>query len=73
MFNFVGGLGGITVPLVIGYLAQDYGFGPALIYIAAVALIGALSYILLVGEVKRIAEPEESRNGLRPLETPQSK
>jgi len=52
--NFVGGLGGITVPLVIGYLAQDYGFGPALVYISAVALIGALSYILLVGDVKRV-------------------
>ncbi len=54
MFNFVGGLGGITVPLVIGYLAEDYGFGPALVYISAVALIGALSYLLLVGEVKRV-------------------
>ncbi len=38
----------------IGYLAQDYGFGPALVYISAVALIGALSYILLVGDVKRV-------------------
>lgn len=54
MFNFVGGTGGITVPLVIGYLAQDYGFGPALVYISVVALIGALSYILLVGDVKRV-------------------
>ncbi|ANE76931.1 MFS transporter [Dickeya solani] len=54
VFNFVGGLGGITVPLIIGYLAQDYGFAPALTYIACVALVGALSYILLVGEVKRV-------------------
>ncbi|MEB5974370.1 MFS transporter [Pantoea dispersa] len=54
MFNFIGGLGGITVPLVVGYLAQDYGFAPALVYISAVALIGALSYILLVGEVQRV-------------------
>lgn len=54
VFNFVGGLGGITVPLIIGYLAQDYGFAPALTYIAGVALVGALSYILLVGEVKRV-------------------
>lgn len=56
VFNFVGGLGGITVPLVVGYLAQDYGFAPALIYIAVVALLGALSYLLLVGEVKRVGE-----------------
>ncbi len=45
VFNFAGGLGGITVPLVVGYLAQGYGFAPALVYISAVALIGALSYI----------------------------
>ncbi|MEC5320151.1 MFS transporter [Brenneria populi subsp. brevivirga] len=54
LFNFVGGLGGITVPLIIGYLAQDYGFSPALTYIAGVALIGALSYIFLVGKVERV-------------------
>ncbi|EIQ16950.1 D-galactonate transporter [Shigella flexneri K-315] len=41
-------------PLVVGYLAQGYGFAPALVYISAVALIGALSYILLVGDVKRV-------------------
>ena len=54
VFNVAGGLGGITVPLVVGYLAQGYGFAPALVYISAVALIGALSYILLVGDVKRV-------------------
>lgn len=53
VFNFAGGLGGITVPLVVG-TAQGYGFAPALVYISAVALIGALSYILLVGDVKRV-------------------
>ena len=42
------------VLLVVGYLAQGYGFAPALVYISAVALIGALSYILLVGDVKRV-------------------
>lgn len=56
VFNLAGGLGGITVPLVVGYLAQDYGFAPSLIYISAVALLGALSYIFLVGEVKRVGD-----------------
>ncbi|MDX7987609.1 MFS transporter [Xenorhabdus sp. 12] len=54
IFNFIGGLGGITVPLVVGYLAQHYGFAPALVYISVVALIGAISYIFLVGEIKRV-------------------
>lgn len=56
VFNFIGGLGGITVPLVVGYLAEDYGFAPSLMYIAIVALIGALSYIFIVGKVERIKE-----------------
>lgn len=47
-------LRGITVSLVVGYLAQGYGFAPALVYISAVALIGARSYILLVGEAERV-------------------
>ncbi|PHM45825.1 permease [Xenorhabdus mauleonii] len=54
IFNFIGGLGGITVPLVVGYLAQNHGFSPALVYISVVALIGSFSYIFLVGEIKRI-------------------
>ncbi|PHM73419.1 MFS transporter [Xenorhabdus kozodoii] len=54
VFNFVGGLGGISVPLVIGYLAQSYGFAPALVYISVVTLMGALSYIFLVGKVTRV-------------------
>ncbi|MBC8953614.1 permease [Xenorhabdus sp. PB62.4] len=54
VFNFVGGLGGITVPLVVGYLAQNYGFAPALVYISVIALISAFSYIFLVGDVKRV-------------------
>ena len=53
VFNFVGGLGGITVPLVIGYGA-GLRLWPGPVYISAVALIGALSYILLVGDVKRV-------------------
>ncbi|EDS92998.1 D-galactonate transport [Escherichia albertii TW07627] len=36
------------------FVAQGYGFASALVYISAVALIGALSYILLVGDVKRV-------------------
>lgn len=56
VFNLAGGLGGITVPLVVGYLAQYYGFAPSLIYISVVALLGALSYIFLVGEIKRVGD-----------------
>ena len=53
VFNFVGGRAGSPCRWS-SVTAQDYGFGPALVYISAVALIGALSYILLVGDVKRV-------------------
>jgi ACS family D-galactonate transporter-like MFS transporter len=56
VFNFIGGLSGISVPIIIGYLARDYGFSAGLTYIAIVALIGAMSYVFLVGSVERLAD-----------------
>ncbi|WP_245200467.1 MFS transporter [Herbaspirillum sp. LeCh32-8] len=53
-FNFIGNLSAITTPLVIGWVVNRAGFAPAIAYIAALALLGALSYILLVGKVERI-------------------
>lgn len=54
VFNFIGGLASIIVPIVIGFLAKGGNFAPALVFIAALALLGALSYIFLVGKVERI-------------------
>ncbi|MBY0197890.1 MFS transporter [Priestia megaterium] len=54
VFNFIGGLASIIVPIVIGFLAKGGSFAPALVFIAALALLGALSYIFLVGKVERI-------------------
>ena len=53
-FNFIGNLSAIATPIVIGFLATGDSFAPAITYIALLALIGALSYILLVGKVERI-------------------
>ncbi len=53
-FNFIGGLATIVVPIVIGYLVKNGDFSPALIFIGALALVGALSYVFLVGKVERI-------------------
>nr|WP_187202618.1 D-galactonate transporter domain protein [Sodalis-like endosymbiont of Proechinophthirus fluctus] len=46
------GLGGITVPLVVVYMASDYVFSPALIYVTIVALLGRT--LLSVAGVVRI-------------------
>lgn len=56
VFNFVGNLSAICVPIIIGLLVEGDNFAPAISYIALMALLGALSYGLLVGKVERIQE-----------------
>ncbi len=59
VFNFMGNLASIVVPIVIGFLAQGGDFKPALLFIAALGLAGACSYTFLVGKI----EPVASGNG----------
>jgi ACS family D-galactonate transporter-like MFS transporter len=54
VFNFMGNLASIIVPIVIGYLAQSGDFKPALVFIGALGFIGAMSYIFLVRKVERL-------------------
>ena len=55
IFNFAANLAGIITPLVIGLIVAATGsFVGALLFIAIVALIGAFSYIFVVGDIKRI-------------------
>lgn len=54
VFNFVGNLSSICTPIVIGFLVTKESFAPAIVYVSSLALLGALSYILLVGKVERI-------------------
>jgi ACS family D-galactonate transporter-like MFS transporter len=56
VFNFIGGLAGIVVPITIGWLVKEGDFSPALIFISCMTLIGALSYIFLVGKIERVQE-----------------
>ena len=59
VFNFMGGLASIIVPIVIGFLASGGNFAPALVFIGAIGLIGACSYIFLVGKIERIQTKHE--------------
>jgi ACS family D-galactonate transporter-like MFS transporter len=55
IFNFAANLAGIVTPLVIGFIVARTGsFVGALMFIAIVALIGAFSYIFVVGDIRRI-------------------
>lgn len=53
VFNFMGNLASIVVPIVIGYLASDGNFKPALVFVGALGLVGACSYIFIVGKIER--------------------
>jgi ACS family D-galactonate transporter-like MFS transporter len=54
VFNFMGNLASIVVPIVIGYLASGGNFEPALVFIGALGLAGACSYIFIVGKIERV-------------------
>lgn len=55
IFNFAANLAGIITPLAVGFIVSATGsFVGALAFIGVIALIGALSYIFVVGDIKRI-------------------
>lgn len=55
VFNFAANLAGIVTPIVIGFIVHATGsFFGALTYVGAVGLLGALSYIFVLGDVRRI-------------------
>ena len=58
VFNFIGNLASVVIPIVIGYLARDGNFEPALFFIGTITVIGACSYIFIVGKIERIKEKE---------------
>ncbi|MBC7921184.1 MAG: MFS transporter, partial [Ferruginibacter sp.] len=61
VFNFMGNLASIVVPIVIGFLARGGNFKPALVFIAALGLVGACSYLFLVGKIERVATRDDEK------------
>jgi ACS family D-galactonate transporter-like MFS transporter len=54
IFNFMGNLASIVVPIAIGFLASGGNFKPALLFIGTLGIVGAISYIFLVGKIERV-------------------
>ena len=54
MFNFVGNLASVGVPIVIGRLVEGGDFAPAITFIGVTALLGAVCFGVVVGRVERI-------------------
>ena len=55
LFNTFGNVAGITTPIAIGYILKSTGsFNWALVYVSAHAALAIASYLLVVGEIKRV-------------------
>ncbi|WP_342048244.1 MFS transporter [Bacillus sp. OTU530] len=55
LFNTFGNIAGITTPIIIGYIINETGsFNGALLFVGVNALIAMLSYLFIVGDIKRI-------------------
>jgi ACS family glucarate transporter-like MFS transporter len=55
LFNTFGNTAAITTPIVIGYLVRGSGgFASALVFVGANAIVAVASYLLVVGEIKRL-------------------
>ena len=64
LFNTFGNMAGITTPIVIGYLVKKTGsFNDALIFVGAAALLAIFSYVVIVGEIKRLELAPVARGG----------
>jgi len=60
LFNLCANLAGIVTPLVVGFVVKETGsFAWALAFIAALALVGVLSYVFVVGDVRRVEMADE--------------
>ena len=65
LFNLFGNTAGITTPIIIGFIVQKTGsFNGALVFVAFAALMAILSYVVIVGEIKRVnLKPVEPTGG----------
>jgi MFS transporter, ACS family, glucarate transporter len=55
LFNTFGNTAAITTPIVIGYIVEwTHSFNGALAFVAANALVAIVSYLVIVGEIRRV-------------------
>lgn len=56
VFNFMGNLASVSVPVIIGALVEGGNFSLGLTYISGLALAGAAAYLFMVGEIERLPD-----------------
>ena len=61
VFNLMGNISSISVPVIVGALVRGGDFSLALAFISAMGLTGALSYILVIGKIERLPDGPDPR------------
>jgi MFS family permease len=65
--NFAGQVGGISAPIITGYVASaTHSFQYAFAAATAVLLLGIFGYAILLGRIEPIAEPDSQQKGTSP-------
>jgi ACS family D-galactonate transporter-like MFS transporter len=60
VFNLAANIPAITTPIIVGFIVSaTNSFNGVLVFISVVAFMGALSYIFIVGDIKRIELSEQ--------------
>ena len=55
VFNTVGNIGSIVTPIVIGYIVGiTGGYEAALVYVAAHCILGVVTYLFIIPDIKRV-------------------
>lgn len=55
LFNTFGNIAGITTPIAIGYILKNTGsFNGALVFVSIHAVLAIVSFLFIVGEIKRV-------------------
>jgi len=55
VYNFVANMGGALSPAIVGYLiARTGSYSSALVFVSAMGILGAFSYIFIIGKPRRI-------------------
>lgn len=55
VFNTFGNIGGIVTPIAVGYIVDSrFGYTGAIVFVAVHCVVGALSFLLILGRVERL-------------------
>ncbi len=58
-YNFITNLGGTLSPAIVGFLVARTGsYSSALVFVSAMGVLGAFSYIFIIGKPKRVVIPD---------------